>query len=85
MIIIIKSHQEKEQEESRGNGGKIGSYLRLINSRAVSGGWSELIDEFRMAAGDVISNGQIGYEVHVHSSEIKRELMRFGADYDWEG
>ena len=52
--LSSKSHQGKEQEEHR-SGGKIERKLSEVNTRAVSRGQNELIGEFKMVAGDVIS------------------------------
>ena len=74
MTLSNKSHhhQGKVQEEGRsgGDGGQIEKKLCEVNTRAVSRGQHELIGEFKMVAGDVISIGRgISYEVHVHSNK----------------
>ena len=55
MTVLSKSHQRKEQQKGRnsGVGVKLASYWRLIPG--LSRGKNELIGEFKMAAGDVIS------------------------------
>ena len=53
-----KSHQMgagQEQGKSEGDGGKIQWKLPEVNRRAVSRGHNELIDEFKITAGDVVS------------------------------
>ena len=45
----------QEGRKSGGDGGKIEWKSSEINNRAVSKGQNELIDEFKMVAGDVIN------------------------------
>ena len=46
---------------------------------------NELIGEFKMAMGDVISiRGEV-MEYTFISREIKRELVRFNVDCEWKG
>jgi hypothetical protein len=40
--------------------------LKGIYLRSVSRGQNELIDEFKMTAGDVLPIEGVGYEVHIH-------------------
>ena len=65
--------------------GKIKWKLSEVYTRAVSRRQNELIGEFKMAAGDVISiRGQV-MEYKYILTGIKRELVRFGMDRDREG
>ena len=52
--VLSKSYQGKEQEEGR-SGGKIQWKLSEVNTKPVPRLQNELIDEFKMAADDVIS------------------------------
>ena len=69
ITISTKSHQEMEQEEARSgsDGGKIEFKLSEVNTRTMSWGQNELIREFKMAAGDLISIG-VDYELHARSN-----------------
>ena len=57
--VLSKSHQGEEQEEGKtgGDGGKREWRLSEVDTRAVSRRQNGLIDEFKMAASDVISIG----------------------------
>ena len=50
MTVLYKSHQSGCRT-GKGDGGK----LSEVNARAMTTGQNELIDEFKMAAGEVIS------------------------------
>ena len=50
----------------------------------MSRGQNEMIGKFKTAVGDVISiRGQIMKYTYIPTG-IKRELVRFGVDYDWK-
>jgi hypothetical protein len=54
MKVLSKSYQGKEQEEGRSRG-EIQWKLSEVNTKPVPRLQNELIDEFKMAADDVIS------------------------------
>ena len=54
MTVLSKSHEVKEPE-GWGDGGKLGRELSEINTKALSGGYNELIGEFKMVTSDVLS------------------------------
>jgi hypothetical protein len=56
MTVLSKSHQGKEQKE-RKSGGKTEWKLFEVNTMVVPRGQNELIGEFKMAVGHVISIG----------------------------
>ena len=65
-----------------GDGGKIKWKLSEVNTRAVSRGQDELIGNFKMLLGDVISiKGQVMEYMYIPTG-IKSELLRFGMDHD---
>ena len=57
MLDTSKGHQGKEQEEDRNveDGEKLERKLSGVNSRVMSREQKELIGEFKIVAGDVIS------------------------------
>ena len=64
--------------EGWGVGGKIKWRLSEVNTRAVSRGQDELLDNFKMAAGDMISIKVLEY-MYI-PTRIERELVRFVMD-----
>ena len=60
--------EEKEEGRIGEDEGKIEWKLSEDNTRAMSWGQKGLIDEFKMAVGNAISIGVVGYEVYVHSN-----------------
>ena len=56
-LRVSSTRMGERQEEGRsgGNGGGFECKLSEVNTRAVSRGQNELQEEFKMAAGDVIS------------------------------
>ena len=57
-----------------------GGKLSEVNARAVSRGQNELVCKFKMATGDMVSiRGQVMEYMYI-TTEIKRELVRFGVD-----
>ena len=74
----------QNKERSGEDGWKIEWKLSEVNTRAVSRRQNELIGKFKMATGDVII---IIIIIIIRSSSsiptvIKRELVRFGMDFD---
>ena len=66
-------------------GEKIKWRLSKVNARAVSRGQDELVDMFKMAAGDVISiRGQVLEHTYIPTG-IERELVRFDVDGNQKG
>ena len=58
--------------------------MEIVN-RAMTRGQNELIGEFKMLAGDVISiRGYIMKYTYI-PTEIKREFLKFGVDCDRNG
>ena len=87
MTALSKNRQEKEQEEGKsgGDGGKIERKLSEVNIRDVSRGQNELIGEFKIAMGYVISiRGQVIKYLYILTG-IKRQLVRFGVYWNWKG
>ena len=64
MRVFGKCHQRGCETGGGRSGGKIEWKLSEVNTRAVSRGQNELIGEFKMAVGDMISIRRVGYEVH---------------------
>ena len=66
------------QNGKRKVGGKIKGRLSEVNARALSRGQDELVGEFKMAGGDVISiRGQVLEHTYIPMG-TERELVRFG-------
>ena len=65
------------QEEGRcgGDGRKIEWKLSKINTRVLCRGQNEVISEFRMAAGDVISISGLVMEYTYFPTGLKRDLV----------
>ena len=71
--------------EGWGVGGKIEWGLSELNTWAMSRGQDELVGNFKMAAGDVISiMGQVLEHTYI-PTRIERELVKFGMDGDRKG
>ena len=72
----------QEEVRSGGDGEKIEWKLSEVNTRVVSRRQNELVGEFEMAAGDLISiRVQVMEYTHIPTG-IKRESVRFGIDCD---
>jgi hypothetical protein len=56
-----------------------GNYMRLIPEQ------NELIGDFKMAAGNIISTKMQVMEYTYIPTGIKRELVRSGMDCNWKG
>ena len=57
------------------DGGKFKSKLSVVNTTAVSRGQNELVDNFNMGAGDMVSiRGQVMEYTYIPTG-IKRELV----------
>ena len=56
-----------------------------VNARAVSRRQNELVDKFKMAAGDMFSIGGQVMEYTYIPRGIKRKMVRSGVDCDWKG
>ena len=59
---------KQEGARSGGDEGKIEWKSSEVNTRAVSRIQNELIGEFKMVLGDVVSIRRVAYGVHVHSN-----------------
>ena len=77
MTALSNSYQGNEQEEGRSGGdeGKIERKLSEVNTRTVSRGQNELIGEFKIAAGGVISIRGYSMENTYFPIGIKRDLV----------
>ena len=74
----------QERGRSGGDRGKIKWKLSEVNTRAVSRGQNNLIGEFKMTEGDVMTiRGQVMEYTYIPTG-IERELVRSGVDSDWK-
>ena len=82
--VLDKCYQG-ECETGRGDGGEIEWKLSVVNTRDVSRGQNELIGEFKMVPGDVISIRGLVMRYMYIPTGIKREFVRFGMDCNQKG
>ena len=67
------------------DGGKFKRKLSEVNNRTMSRRQNELVNKFKMAAGDKVSiRGQVMEYMYIPTG-IKRELVRYGVDCDRKG
>ena len=67
------------------NGGKFKRKLSEVNTRPVTRRQNELVGKFKMVTADKVSiRGQVMEYTYIPTG-IKRELVRSGADCDWNG
>ena len=59
--------------------------LSEVNARAVYRAQNEFVCKFKIAAGDMVSIREQVMEYTYISTGIKRELVKFGMNWDWKG